>query len=219
MAVDWEAKRDEFLRIFDNKIGYREGKEELRAWLLSDEVDFFTAPASSKFHGAYPGGLCEHSLDVYYMAVKMAAAMEDEIRHQYETLPNRVYNKEQFMESLTVATLFHDLCKVNFYSSSSRSFINKATGQKETKLIYNIDEKFPFGGHGSKSVFLLQTYLKDLKEEEAMAIHNHMGFSEGVENINRISQAFHYSPMAWITHVADEAAVYLLEERSFPDDE
>lgn len=213
MAVNWEEKRNEFLNVFDNNIGNRQGKDELRDWLLSEENDFFTAPASSRYHGAYEGGLCEHSLDVYYMAVKIANAMEEDIKHQYAAL-NRKYDKEQFMESLTVAALFHDICKVNFYTVSSRNVKNKKTGQWESKPFFIVDERFPFGGHGSKSVYILQYYLRDLKKEEAIAINCHMGFSDAADHVNAISQSFHFSPLAWIIHVADEAAIYLIEERN-----
>ena len=217
-TMNWEENRDEFLRIFDNEVGDRDGKEQLREWLLSPGNDFFTAPASTKFHGAYKGGLCEHSLDVYRMAVKMANSMEDEIRHAYECLPNRKYDREAFMESLTVAALFHDICKVNFYGESSRNVKNKETGQWESKPVYIVDERFPFGGHGGKSVYILQYYLRDLKKEEAIAINCHMGFSEGPNNIYTIANAFHFSPLAWIVHAADEAATYLLPERNAAND-
>lgn len=218
VAIDWEANRDEFLRIFDNEISERTGKTELREWLLSSDNDFFIAPASTRFHGAYKGGLCEHSLDVYRMAVKLANAMEEEIKHEYECLPNRKYDREQFIESLTVAALFHDICKVNFYGEASRNVKNKTTGQWESKPVYIVDERFPFGGHGSKSVYILQYYLHDLKKEEAIAINCHMGFSDGSESISTIANSFHFSPLAWIIHVADEAAVYLLADRNRMDD-
>lgn len=218
MGIDWETNRDEFISIIESKIGDREGKEELKNWLLSEGNDFFTAPASTKFHGAYVGGLCEHSLDVYHMAVKLANAMEDDIKHQYQALGNRKYEKEQFMESLTIAALFHDLCKVNFYSQSFRNVKNKVTGVWESVPYYTIDERFPFGGHGSKSVYILQYYLRDLKKEEAIAINCHMGFSDAQNNVNTIAQSFHFSPLAWIVHIADEAATYLIAERNMIDD-
>ena len=111
---DMELQRDRFLRIFDEKVGDRKGKDDLRDWLLSDDCDFFTAPASTKYHGAYLGGLCEHSLDVYDMAVRLAEMYAEDIRKKYLVL-NRPYSRDEFMESLTIAALFHDLCKVGFY--------------------------------------------------------------------------------------------------------
>lgn len=195
-----EMQRDRFLRIFDQEIGDREGKEELREWLLGDECDFFTAPASTKYHGNYVGGLCEHSIDVYEMAVRLEGLYREEIRKQYLVL-NRPYDRDRFMESLAIAALFHDLCKTNFY-------MTKTNGRNS---YFTVDEQLPFGGHGSKSVYVLMKRLKDLREEEAIAINCHMGFSRANDSSISIGESFHYSPLAWIIHVADEAATFMLD--------
>jgi len=78
-AFELEMQRDRFLKIFDGQIGDREGKEALREWLLSDACDFFSAPASTKYHGVYTGGLCEHSLDVYDMAVRLEGLYREDM--------------------------------------------------------------------------------------------------------------------------------------------
>ena len=197
---DMEMQRDRFLHIFDTRIGEREGKETLRDWLISDECDFFTAPASTKYHGNYDGGLCEHSIDVYEMAVRLEELYREDIRKQYLVL-NRPYDREQFLESLAVAALFHDLCKVNFYKT-------RISGRN---ISYAVDEQLPFGAHGGKSVYVLSKFLKDLRDEEAIAINCHMGFSRGVDSTISIGESFRYSPLAWIVHVADEAAVFMLD--------
>jgi len=205
-TIDLEMQRDRFLKIFDEQIGEREGKEALREWLLSDGCDFFSAPASTKYHGFYTGGLCEHSLDVYDMAVRLEGLYREDIRRQYLVL-NRPYDREQFMESLTVAALFHDLCKVNFY---------KARVNGRNNMSFAVDEQLPFGGHGGKSVYLLCKYLKDVRDEEAIAINCHMGFSRSDDNSICIGESFRFSPLAWIIHVADEAATFMLD-RITPD--
>ena len=199
-TFDLEMQRDRFLKIYDDGIGDREGKEELREWLLSDGCDFFTAPASTKYHGNYEGGLCEHSIDVYEMAVRLETLYREDIRKQYLVL-NRPYDRDQFMESLTIAALFHDLCKANFYKV-------KTNGRNS---YFAVDEQLPFGGHGPKSVIVLSKYLKEIKDEEAIAINCHMGFSRGTDSTLSIGESFRYSPLAWIIHVADEAAVFMLD--------
>ena len=203
-TFDLEMQRDRFLKVFDEKIGEREGKEALREWLLEGS-DFFTSPASTKYHGNYTGGLCEHSLDVYDMALKLEELYWENIRKQYLVL-NRPYDREQFIESLTVAALFHDICKANFYKA-------KINGKN---TVFTVDEQLPFGGHGSKSVYLLSKYLKDLKDEEAIAINCHMGFSRSEDNSISIGESFRYSPLAWIIHVADEAATFMLDRGTPP---
>ena len=199
-TFELEMQRDRFLKIYDEQIGDREGKEALREWLLSDGCDFFTAPASTKYHGNYTGGLCEHSLDVYDMAVGLEGLYRDNIRKQYLVL-NRPYDRDQFMESMTVAALFHDLCKANFYKA-------KVNGRN---MNYTVDEQLPFGGHGSKSVYMLSKYLKDIRDDEAIAINCHMGFSRSEDKTISIGESFRFSPLAWIIHVADEAATFMLD--------
>ena len=108
------------------------------------------------------------------------------------------------MESLTIAALFHDLCKTNFYKT-------RTTGRNAS---YVVDEQLPFGGHGSKSVYILSKYLKDIKDEEAIAINCHMGFSRANDSSVSIGESFRYSPLAWIVHVADEAATFMLDRGS-----
>lgn len=112
-------------------------------------------------------------------------------------------------ESVAIATLFHDLCKVNLYKKDKKN--QKIDGVWQEVPYYVVDEKFHFGGHGSKSVFLVQQFMK-LTTEEAAAINCHMGFSDGSPSAVRdVGNAYNQFPLAWITHVADEAATFLLD--------
>ena len=71
--MDIEAQKQEFIKRCKDNI-HRDGVDDLLGWL--QKSDFFTAPASTKYHGAYEGGLCEHSLDVYNLAIKTAKAYD-----------------------------------------------------------------------------------------------------------------------------------------------
>ena len=189
MELNLENQKQEFLTICRASIR-REGLEELLTWL--NDADFFTAPASTKYHGGYAGGLCQHSIDVYQYAKRMAFLMP--------TPPSE--------ESLAIATLFHDLCKVNFYKLDKRN--QKINGEWQEVPFYTVDEKYHFGGHGSKSVFLVLQFMR-LTTEEAAAINCHMGFSDGnAATVRDVSNAFGQFPLAWLVHAADEAATYLL---------
>lgn len=168
---------------------HRDGLNELLSWM--QKADFFTAPASTRYHGAYEGGLCEHSMDVYHMALKASSAFELELEQ----------------ESIAIAALFHDVCKVNFYRRDVKN--QKINGQWQEVPYYMIEEKYVFGGHGSKSVFLVQQFMK-LKTDEAAAINCHMGSTPGGDAIRDSGNAFAAFPLAWVIHVADEAATYLL---------
>lgn len=170
----------------------REGVDKLLEWLAKS--DFYTAPASTRFHGNYPGGLLEHSLNVYDELKRLLPIYQDKIKADETTI--------------RIVSLFHDLCKVNFYISEKRNRKNEA-GQWESYDAYNIREKFCFGGHGSKSVFLIQNFI-NLTPEEAVAVNCHMGFADGNKDVGK---AFEQYPLAWLLHVADEAASYIIETR------
>lgn len=193
MKLDCEAQKEEFLRIARANI-HRDGIEDLLSWL--EQEDFFEAPASTKYHGNYPGGLCQHSLDVLDYALKLAPLCGCEVS----------------TESLTIAALFHDLCKVDFYKLGWRSV--KVDGRMDQVPVYNIEEQFRFGGHGSKSVFLVERRMH-LTDEEAQAINCHMGFSDADDHTLRtIGEVYRECPLAWLVHVADEAATFLLDRRA-----
>ena len=167
----------------------RPGIDGLMEWL--DTTDFYRAPASTRFHGDYEGGLVEHSLNVY-----------SELQRLIKAYPE--VNISQ--ESAAITALFHDLCKVNMYATEKRNRKNEL-GQWEQYDFYTIKEQFCFCGHGSKSVYLAQRFLP-LTKEEAAAINCHMGAWDGT---TYMSGAYEQFPLAWLVHVADEAATYMLE--------
>ena len=183
-----QANKKVFLELC-SKIN-RDGIDKLLAWL--EKSDFFTCPASTRFHGAYAGGLLEHSLNVYSELCTLSKAY-----------PEFSFSEE----SMIIVALFHDLCKVNFYGVEKRNRKNDTTGQWEKHDAYTYDEQFCFGGHGSKSVYLTQYFIK-LTPEEAVAINCHMGAYDGNKDVGR---AYEHFPLAWMLHVADESAAYIKE--------
>ena len=184
---DINKEKERFLSLCENI--KREGISDLITWLVHS--DFFTAPASTRYHGACEGGLLLHSLNVYDQAKKLLS------------LYSGISVSE---ESVIIAALFHDVCKVNFYATEKRNRKNDQ-GVWESYDAYTIKEKFPFGGHGSKSVFLVQNFIR-LTPEEAVAINCHMGAWDGNTTVG---ESYAKYPLAWIIHVADEAATYMDE--------
>ena len=160
-------------------------------------TDFFTAPASVKYHGACESGLVKHSLAVFENFWKIAPIFG--FTHTPEN-----------DESAAIVCLFHDICKINFYTTTYRNVKNEETGNWEKVPYYTIDEKFPFGGHGVKSMYLITKYMK-LYDDEAMAICHHMGAWDK-SNYSDPGKAYSYSLLAWLLHVADEAATYVDDE-------
>ena len=96
-----QDKKEEFLTIFDEQI-HRQGAADLKNYLLRS--DFFTAPASTRYHCAYEGGLCEHSINVYR---RLLANVKMQFGEEWESKVSH--------ESVAVCGLLHDLCKIDFY--------------------------------------------------------------------------------------------------------
>ena len=184
--------QEEFEEIFRSKVT-REGSAAFLEWL--SKTDFFTAPASTKFHCACPCGLVQHSVSVY------------------RTMVERYFDPEtDSEESFAICGLLHDVCKAQFYKEGTRNVKNEQTGAWEKKPYYMIEDSFPYG-HGEKSVFLIERFLR-LKTSEAIAIRWHMG---GFDDAARggsfaISQAYDRYPLAVKLDLADLESTYLREK-------
>lgn len=167
----------------------REGMEELIKYL--ENSDFFTAPASTKFHGDYEGGLLEHSLKVYDILS--------------EKLKNPGIDINVSEETVKIVALLHDICKTNFYKIDYRNAKN-ALGVWEKVPYYTIEDTIPYG-HGEKSVMMITEYIK-LTGEEKYAIRWHMGFSEPKEAYTSLGLAMKKYPLVLLVHEADLEATY-----------
>ncbi len=188
--------KEEFIQIYQDCI-HRENSAELLDY-LENKSDFFTAPASTRFHGAHAGGLCEHSLNVYHCLDDLLA------RPRMRELYGLAYPAE----SVAIAALLHDVCKVNCYRPGTRNVKNEATGKWEAVPTFFYEDKLPYG-HGEKSVYIVSGFMR-LTREEAMAIRWHMGFS-GPEDNRQIGQALQQYPLAFALATADMEASYLME--------
>ena len=185
--------KERFLEIYNEKIT-REGADKLLDFLLNGS-DFFTAPASTRYHGAHEGGLVEHSLNVY-----------DCLKDMVDRLKER-YGIEYPEESIAIAGLLHDICKVNFYKTSYRN-VKDETGRWQSVPYYTIEDTLPYG-HGEKSAYIVSAYIR-LTRDEAFAIRYHMGFS-GTEDPGNVGRALEMFPLAYATCCADMEAAFLLE--------
>lgn len=188
--------KERFIHIYNENIK-REGADKLLDF-LENKSDFFAAPASTRYHNAFEGGLLRHSLNVYDC---LCDYMErPRIKEQYKLIANA--------ETIAIVSLLHDICKVNFYRVSYRNSKNEKTGQWEKVPYYEINDSLPYG-HGEKSVYMVSGFMR-LTREEAMAIRWHMGFS-GTEDKNSIGKALEMFPLAFALSVADMEASYFLE--------
>ncbi len=186
--------KETFINIIREKIK-RDGVEELIGYL--EKSDFFTAPASARFHCDHEGGLCEHSLNVFYRLRKVVL---DEYGN-FDTISE---------ESIAICGLLHDLCKIDFYKTDFRNV--KENGEWVQRPYYSVDEKLPYG-HGEKSVYIINGFIR-LTREEALAINWHMGgFDARVQggSGSAIGESYRRFPLAVWLHMSDLTATYIDE--------
>lgn len=185
----------------------RGGMEALIGFIRKS--DFYTAPASTRFHSCHEGGLLEHSLSVYDCLVSKRQ--------------NKVWSdvlESISDDSLIIVALLHDICKTYFYGTEIKNKkVYSDNGQKidsngrydwVSAPSYVVDDKIPYG-HGEKSVMMLEEYIK-LAPVERYAIRWHMGYSEPKESYNAISAAIKKYPLVLAIHEADIESTYLKEK-------
>lgn len=196
--MEHEKRDNEFITTYRTFIK-REGADKLLDYLMS-RSDFFTAPASSKFHSDYEGGLLDHSLNVYHRLLRL---VESEYGEGWRDVISP--------ESVAIVGLLHDVCKVNMYKVSYRNV--KKDGAWEQQPFYTIDDEIPYG-HGEKSVYIISGFMR-LTRDEAMAINWHMGgFDDRVRGGSfTIGRAFEKYPLAVLAHTADFLATYFDEKK------
>ncbi len=188
--------KDKYIELYNTHIK-RDGADKLLEYMLSKSSDFFTAPASTRFHGSYEGGLVEHSINVYECLVDYLS----------RTRVKDNYGLSYDSETIAISALLHDLCKINCYRPGTRN-VKDERGVWQTVPTYEYDDRLPYG-HGEKSVYIITGFMK-LTREEAFAIRYHMGFS-GCEDKRCIGDAFEQFPLAFALCTADMEATYFLE--------
>lgn len=195
------SAKEQFVDIYKTAIS-RSGADNFLEWL--EDTDFFTAPASTRYHLSKPGGLVEHSVNVYH---RLHGLLEAETNGDID---------EATEEHIAIAALLHDVCKANYYGVEMRNRKNEA-GIWEKVPFYIVDDKLPLG-HGEKSVFLINQCMM-LTMEETMAIRWHMGYSDNdfKSGGQSVSNAFSKYPLAVLLHVADLMASHIDEAKETED--
>lgn len=186
--VDIEKNKEDFLNLL--KSVDRQGIDNLIKW-IETKSDFFIAPASTRFHGNYNGGLCDHSLNVYKLFKQK----------------NEIFKLGLSEDSMKIMALLHDICKCNFYKPSFRN--KKIDGAWKQVPWYDVEDSFPMG-HGDKSVIMIQQFIF-LNKEEMLGIRWHMG-PDGSSSDMALNAAWSSFKSAVCLHTADLEASRLLEE-------
>lgn len=202
-----EADKEEFKSICRQYItsSRKESLEKIFKYL--DNTDFFTAPSSTAFHLNCPGGLCRHSINVF----KTALSMCENILHKDFDEGRAVIPHKFSTESIAIAALFHDLCKIGMYYP-----IDKWTkdGMRWVSYLgWGIDDQLPIG-HAEKSLYRLSRLI-ELQPDEILAIRWHMGMYDMGEKGSFIRNSFYSasdsSALVTILHCADSYVAKCLE--------
>jgi len=172
-----------------------------------DELGFFEAPASSRFHLNQPGGLVDHSLNV----CKVAMGLRDMMITMDSSLSERLP-----IESVVIASLLHDACKADIYKPAIKKQKNKL-GVWVPVQSYDVDySNFPLG-HGEKSVIMLLRAGLKLTDDEIMAIRWHMHAwdlpFQSPEIKSNLQMAREICPLSVVVQTADGLASNLLERK------
>ena len=202
--------KEEFLKIFTGNIT-RDGADKLLDF-LENKSDFFTAPASTRYHNAFEGGLLRHSLNVYHC---LCAYLERErVKQEYHLAASP--------ETVAIVALLHDVCKADIYKRSVKKRKNKL-GQWEDCEGYKVSYKdFPMG-HGEKSLVVILLSGLELYDDEMLAIRWHMGAwglnQNSFEDVRNYDTAQKEYPLVAIIHAADVMAANVMERTGEEMDE
>ena len=205
--LEIQQNKDKYIALCRQYIK-REGIEELLKY-LETKTDFFTAPSSTKFHLNTPGGLCLHSLNVFEAAMKINESLLRPKQDAGECL----FAEPLIEESIAIAALFHDLCKCGLYHQTEKW--KKDENNKWISYIgYEVNDEFPFG-HGEKSCYIINFYLK-LRKDELLAIRWHMGMYDVNENGSSGRYSFYnacdMTPLVLLLQMADMSCSHWFEE-------
>lgn len=194
-----ENNKDRFLSLIKSISVEGADIDKLVDW-LTNKSDFFTAPASTKYHCSYVGGLCEHSLNVYDAIVKL----------------NNDFGSFKYSEdSLKIVALLHDTSKANFYEQYYRNVKNDITGEWEKVSEYKVkdeSDRFIYGNHEQNSEYIVHTFFPLSVEESTAILHHHggMGWDSAKDDVGMVFSRF---SLACLLHVADTISTFIYEKK------
>lgn len=219
-AEQIETNKLRFLELVESIEREDANIEGLVKW-LTEKSDFFTAPASVRYHSSFEGGLCLHSLNVYDNLIKLVKDFastttvieeldeEGNVEFAYhKDIPN--YSED----TLKIVALFHDISKANFYKLGIRNVKNEITGKWEQVNRYEVkspSERFIYGNHEQNSEFMITSFIPLSVEEATSILHHHAGMSWDSTQMD-VSVVYNKYALAPLLHMADMIACYIDEK-------
>lgn len=173
---------------------------KMKDWMESHE--FWTSPASSKFHCNVKGGLSAHSLMVIYQSLVFAVPLFENFINTKRADKYNISAADIFISALA-----HDFCKAGFYQTEFRRTKN-FDGNWNYEPFYKVKADSRNLGHGNESVLqlleILPSYISNRPVIEA--ISRHMGFSDMSENESYNYSNFLQNPLVILIQLADQTA-------------
>ena len=208
-----EANKKEFLSILDSFLTTDRGYLEELKHYLTFETDFFEAPASTKYHGNFKGGLCAHSLTVYKL-------MSD-----LKTQLSAVANLNIPEISIVVVGLLHDIAKTNYYEEyyANKKLYSENGSKKDnigrfdwvSQQAYKVKEpqdRYTTGNYGFNSYMVLSKFISLTDEEIVAIVNQYVGMDDGYSNKD-MGTILNKNPLLVLLHVADMLSCYIVEKQ------
>lgn len=206
--IDINKNKEEFISLI-RSINREFDKEKLINW-LENKSDFFTAPASTKYHCSYEGGLCEHSLNVYYALRNLNYSYMPELTATSEEVEQGIHKYKYDEDTLKIVGLLHDISKANYYETYTKN-VKDSNGNWQQVQDYKIKEdRFIYGNDEQNTEFMVSTFIPLTVDEKVALLHKSGGkaFDSNQENIPII---FNKYQLAALLHCADMLSCYILE--------
>lgn len=178
------------------------------------KADFFTAPASTQYHSSYPGGLCQHSLNVFQNLLDICKLKGLYVEPEGEEDST---SSLLSLESILIVGLLHDISKMNFYTTYERNvkIADPETGkyqwiQQTEYKTRPAEERLLYGSHEQTSDFMVSCFIPLSVDEHVALLHHHGGKGFDSSQVD-LSPIYSRNPLAVCLHLADMMSTYVDE--------
>lgn len=232
-----QKNKEIFLDILEHALISREGANKEGLFKKLESSDFFVAPASTRYHGSYKGGLVDHSLNVYYnmmsiarskhlLAIHEKVAILDENGNPYpDKFDDKIIEGEIEADSIAIVSLLHDLSKMNYYKidyhnkkvyceSGSKHDENGKFDWVSIPAYVTIpqEERFIYGSHEETAEFMVRQFVPLTYQESTAILHHHFALSfDSIKDVGIIGNIYNKYSIATLLHVADTLSAYIDE--------
>lgn len=235
-----QANKEEFISILKPAVERREGANVESLFKKLEASDFYVAPASTRYHASYKGGLVDHSLNVYHNMMSLAknkhllAIHENICVNAEEVIDNpevepiyedHIKEGEIEADSIAIVALLHDFSKMNYYKIDYRNKkVYCESGSKHDEngkfdwvsvpgyITIPQEERFIYGSHEETAEFMIRQFIPLTYQESTAILHHHFALSfDSIKDVGVVSNVYNRYSIATLLHVADTLAAYIDE--------